>query len=1347
MATGKALDGKPYAGNPHVRFDEGEVAPAATPRRGSLLYSSIHSGLPAAVRVSVCALAFFCGLAPARMFAGGGPAVAFIGGDAAAGWNGAGADVWRRDFASGPRSAVNFARSGEKSLDTLRRLSDGMLDGVSPRAIVYTPEISGADSGKSILDEALEIRAVLRLAAKLHPEATVIVSAVAPHGETVDAPLRLRGDLVSSAVGCYVYRMTKDVPGAKLRMLDFNSLLMDGAGRLLPNVSSDGGASFSAAAYAAWSAKLKPHLDFVFDGTPPKHDPVARHPVAFERDITPRFAQISKNWFTGGFSADKAKKGVFVPDDRLAEKRRESLANPSRHFDLVMIGDSITHLFETGRGAEEWAKLAGGRRALNLGFGGNTVRNALWNVKYGGFLDGVSVDVVTLMIGTNNRSSDEKFIAAAVKEIVAAIREKQPRAKILLHPMIPRANPAHAELRAKNDRANVLIREIADGKNVVFVDLNPFYVKASPAKLKELLPDGTHPGAEGYRAWREAIEPFLPLPSGNASSCASSAALSRLALVPGGDSALFTPSEQPQATLVFSNAAAMAQTFSAVCRTEDYFGREVSSQTVSGKVPPAGVFSEALDLSAASAPGFYCTKVSWTCGGAKGSGECSFVKVAEPPSRPDRMFGISAFGKDPGALYAKLGVGTKAVYFDWRQLDDGKGNLDLDGIETYIKDLRKAGITVVGHIPASASGALPRRYFKRKAGPKEDPVADPPAMCADMQKYIEALVSRFKGEIREWAVSGEINLLVGRAPYYRQRYIETLAAVSRGVRKADPSAKLFALGCSGADGRDKPRFRFLQGMLPEVSGMIDGLGIDQYTAGQYYGAGFVSLDTEQSGLREIMLSAIAIARKNGKLLAIDEKGPAIVRSTPISSPEGRRMANMVARDYIILKTLPEVVHWLYFRPRNWNPRTVVDWGMREGANPRQAVSAYAATARIMAHAGFVKEKPLHRSIVCWVFENAAGPFAAIWHNGTEPLRFEMPHSAGLRITDVQGNPVSPDGGAVFLSDAPLYLCADSVEEIDRILDAAKYEVADIDGVVETQHAGRSVLALRNIAGREITARIVSAECTPPAEIPAAAAKGVRIGPGEVKLVEIGALPAHCRFTVESSSSRRLAVEGGFNPYVLRRVRGWEDVAKAGEIVLADPERQAPGFADLRSNGLYTGTDDLSARARFGYDDKRFYMEIRVKDDVHMNESMPARNFTGDCVQYAFDTLKDGRLDALEGKTGWGDDDYRFTSALASGVPTTFCNGAGAANRARMDSREYPAPSIVRDEKAKTTVYRIAVPFADLAPLAPEPGRVFGFSFLVFDRDIAAGTAYRIEFTPGLAGNVNPAQFGEFVFGE
>ena len=81
MATGKALDGKPYAGNPHVRFDEGEVAPctseaslrrvhcrrqpegrasvcAATPRRGSLLYVVKNIALQVAIAsLSLCAAA------------------------------------------------------------------------------------------------------------------------------------------------------------------------------------------------------------------------------------------------------------------------------------------------------------------------------------------------------------------------------------------------------------------------------------------------------------------------------------------------------------------------------------------------------------------------------------------------------------------------------------------------------------------------------------------------------------------------------------------------------------------------------------------------------------------------------------------------------------------------------------------------------------------------------------------------------------------------------------------------------------------------------------------------------------------------------------------------------------------------------------------------------------------------------------------------------------------------------------------------------------------------------------------------------------------------------------------
>ena len=51
--TNAAPRGKPDAGNPHVRFDEGEVAPAATPRRGSLLYTKLFLEVGA---LAMCAL-------------------------------------------------------------------------------------------------------------------------------------------------------------------------------------------------------------------------------------------------------------------------------------------------------------------------------------------------------------------------------------------------------------------------------------------------------------------------------------------------------------------------------------------------------------------------------------------------------------------------------------------------------------------------------------------------------------------------------------------------------------------------------------------------------------------------------------------------------------------------------------------------------------------------------------------------------------------------------------------------------------------------------------------------------------------------------------------------------------------------------------------------------------------------------------------------------------------------------------------------------------------------------------------------------------------------------------------
>ena len=88
MTTGKAIDGKPYAGNPHVRFGEGEVASAA-PRRGPLPCKTIMHGkfalaaLSASLAVAASAEEMF--LAPIfadhMVFAAGKPMRVFGTGD------------------------------------------------------------------------------------------------------------------------------------------------------------------------------------------------------------------------------------------------------------------------------------------------------------------------------------------------------------------------------------------------------------------------------------------------------------------------------------------------------------------------------------------------------------------------------------------------------------------------------------------------------------------------------------------------------------------------------------------------------------------------------------------------------------------------------------------------------------------------------------------------------------------------------------------------------------------------------------------------------------------------------------------------------------------------------------------------------------------------------------------------------------------------------------------------------------------------------------------------------------------------------------------------------------------
>lgn len=199
----------------------------------------------------------------------------------------------------------------------------------------------------------------------------------------------------------------------------------------------------------------------------------------------------------------------FLSRHRLVEKYQ------GRTVDVVMLGDSIMHFWEW-KHPESWRKFCAGREVLNLGYGGDRTETVIWRIAHGE-LDGYTAKTVVLMIGTNNNSSENTNpanVAKGVEKIIALVKEKQPTAKIVLHPIFPRgvsaASLRHAKARERNDKTNALLKEFAAAHSeIVWIDFNDRLVDSTGWVPKAMMADEIHPTDQGYDVWMAALSPVL----------------------------------------------------------------------------------------------------------------------------------------------------------------------------------------------------------------------------------------------------------------------------------------------------------------------------------------------------------------------------------------------------------------------------------------------------------------------------------------------------------------------------------------------------------------------------------------------------------------------------------------------------------------------------------------------------------------------------------------------------------------------------------------------------------------------------------------------------------------------
>ena len=345
----------------------------------------------------------------------GGEKVVFIGDSITHFWENSGKIQWNRYFANGPRKALNLGTSADRTEHVLWRITEGReLDGYEAKVILLM--IGTNNSGhfpfekEPPIDTILGIRKILDVIKEKQPNARTILTAIFPRGADASSDFRRRNDVVNKEIATFA-------DGKSVIWCDFTDKFLDAEGRLSRELFPDL-LHPNARGYEIWASAVIPLIDKCLAVGPDEIIPSA-------------WPSCPTGYGYGKTIPEMAIRGGNYWPNRYLEKRNEIVDGPGE-YDIVMVGDSITHRWERdgGEGRELFAKLKKTYSILNLGYGGDHTEHVAWRME-NGELEGYKAKLFTLMIGTNNTghspSTSPASIAAGVKRIVGDIRTKGSR--------------------------------------------------------------------------------------------------------------------------------------------------------------------------------------------------------------------------------------------------------------------------------------------------------------------------------------------------------------------------------------------------------------------------------------------------------------------------------------------------------------------------------------------------------------------------------------------------------------------------------------------------------------------------------------------------------------------------------------------------------------------------------------------------------------------------------------------------------------------------------------------------------------------------------------------------------
>jgi hypothetical protein len=820
---------------------------------------------------------------------------------------------------------------------------------------------------------------------------------------------------------------------------------------------------------------------------------------------------------------------------------------------------------------------------------------------------------------------------------------------------------------------------------------------------------------------------------------------------PGGTKGIYCRNQDIKLKLAVVNTCTQDRNAELTITVVDYYNNKIHQEKQNLNIAGlSGIFKK-IKIKAPAGNGFYSATASLKLNNiAMSEQKTSFVVVAEQKNN-DAFFGINPIGFPLADINAAhlLGAGRGGVRFLWTA-EIKPDSISWKSTDERVKEYIRCGFKMTGMLQISGDhytqpGWVRDRIKKlRQSG--SPPYDEEYYKAAD--KFTRKVIKRYGNRIKEWAIASEIDLGIHHDQWEKQHYIRRVKDISNAIRELCPGASLGGTGVSGVDGQSTPRFPVATELWEKLHNSLDFMAYDPYVDPKTFGPGHRPIGPERGNLRKILLDSLALVRKYGKnSIAIDEKGYKIVSSLPVDSIYAKQLAEVMARGYVLAKSVPENRYWLYFMFSDRHKEGLGDYGLWKGESPRPAAAAYAATARHLAFSSEPIVLNIHNDIFCVVFRKAEKSIAVLWALANEPVRLSCTLPAAFQVYDLMGNQVISGKEAMELQLSPALFFIesdDSAEITAKSLSQSRFTLPELKGTIYQKNISQLTLYLSNQTDHLLDVKLTMPDTADP-EI-----RKVVLEARQHTEIDIP-LPAfdHTEYTItaETPGGHHYKLTGKLNATPVKRIippvkiDGQFDKYKEVEpLVLNDSSFLFP--VDALPNRLWTNSKDLSCKVYLAYDDQYFYLAFNVNDNVMSYHRSGQGLWANDSIQFAFDPDGNAVKAEISGKSGYDEGDSEFAMAMTPEGAQLFCYKASSENR-KIQGKLCSFPLKIKREGTHT-LYETAIPWSALAPLKPEPGNTFGFNFALFDSDEKGKSPlYWFSLTPGIAGGKKPEAFNTF----